>query len=449
MHQQHAQQTQAIQSLQQQLHTLSDQLQEKEKENQHQQRQILELQNALTTTNETLLQHLTTNENELADRDQQLQQKEMDITTCQQEIEQLRQQLQSSEQVTAEFQENFLEREKMIKDQQRKIQELQQQLRQRQEKVKANGAVANEGNIKLNWKDGGRAPRGMFGEVVAVDRGVAYFRPEGYKMQIVLAYSSTNNKWSELPKCPNHTFSIAVIRSLPTAIGGKTPNDEVTNLLLSFTDTEGGKMWTEQFPPMPTKRRSTAVVCSGKSVVVAGGVGGYKDLSTVEVMDTETLEWSTASSLPHPLSEASATLSGDKVYMLGGFDHIGPSKSVFTCSLAALLQSWQPQSLGARLKSLSIVGRQEVWHKLADTPFTFSTCASLCGELLAVGGIESDDKRATTKIHMYNTTTNSWEVISHMTIARWRCLVAVLPHNKLMVVGGDANNDSVEIASVV
>ena len=73
---------------------------------------------------------------------------------------------------------------------------------------------------------------------------------------------------------------------------------------------------------MPTKHRSTAVVCSGKSLVVAGGVGGYKDLSTVKVMDTETLDWSTASSLPHPLSEASATLSGDKVYMLGGFDQL-------------------------------------------------------------------------------------------------------------------------------
>ena len=464
LNQQHAQQTQTIQGLQQQLRTLSDQLQEKEKENQQQQRQILKLQNTLTATNETLVQHLTANENELAGKDHELEQKETTIATCQQEIEQIRQQLQFSEQVTAEFQKNLLEREEMMKDQQIEIQELQQQLRQRQGSVKANGAVASGSNIKLSWRDGGRAPRGMFGEVVAVDRGVAYFRPEGYRMQIVLAYNCTNNKWSELPKCPNHSFSIAVISGLPTAIGGKTVKDGVTNSLLSLTDIGedvasypdhgfeargDDKKWTEQFPPMPTKRCSTAVVCSGKSLVVAGGVGGYEDLSTVEVMDTETLEWSTASSLPHPLSEASATVYEDKVYMLGGFDHIGPSKSVFTCSLAALLQSWQPQSLGARLKTLSIAGRQEVWHKLAGTPFTFSTCASLRGELLAVGGIESADKKATTIIHMYNATTSSWEIISHMTTARWRCLVAVLPHDKLMVVGGDANNDSVEIADVV
>ena len=353
---QHAQQTKTIQSVQEQLHTLSYQLQEKEQENQQQQAQILQLTNTLTATNETFLQHLATNEEELADKDHQLQQKEMTIATCQQEIVQIRQQLESSEQVTAKFQEHLLEREEMIKNQQRKIQELQQQLRQRQD---TNSAVSSRSNTQLSWSDGSRAPHGMFGEVVAVDRGVAYFRPEGYRIQIVLAYDSTSNKWSELPKCPSHSFSIAVINSLPTAVGGKTANDEVTNSLLSLTDTGKEKKWTERFPPMPTKRWLTSVVCNDKSLVVAGGVGGYEDLSTVEVMDMETLQWSTASSLPHPLSAASATLSGDKVYMLGGFDPTGLSKSVFTCSLTAL-QSEQPQSLGAQ----PMTDRQEVWHKL-------------------------------------------------------------------------------------
>ena len=204
---------------------------------------------------------------------------------------------------------------------------------------------------------------------------------------------------------------------------------------------------------MPTKRCLTAVVCSGRSLIVAGGLKeGDKDLSTVEVMDTETLQWSTASSLPHPLYQASGTLCGDQVYMLGGFDQNNKqSKSVFTCSLAALLQSCQPQSLGARLKTLSLARRSKVWHQLADTPVTSSTCASLHGRLLAVGGKDSDGKQ-TTAIQMYNTTINSWEIISHMATPPRLCLVAVLPHSELMVVGGfiaggDKTN-SVEIASM-
>ena len=427
------QQSMQIRDLQQQLHTKDDQLHTlrnhlKEKEQKNQRQQTL-----------------------LTAKDEQLAGKEAAIAAHQQDIQQLRQQLQFSEQVAAEFQQNLLEREMMIQDLQRQVLELQQQLMQRgqrQEEGEASGVPASGGSIQLRWRDGGRAPCKMYGVASTVDMSVAYFEPGGSKS--VFAYNSTNNKWSELPKCPNSSSSLAMVNSLLTAIGGKTPNHEVTNSLLCFIDNK----WTKRFPPMPTKRWLTVVVCSGRSLVVAGGSTGNKRPSTVEVMDTETLRWSTASSLPHPLSEASATLCGDHVYMLGGFNESRQSSSVFTCSLAALLQSCQPQSLVARLKTLSLASGPKVWHQLADTPVTLSTCASLHGRLLAVGGRDSDDKE-TTAIHMYNTTTNSWEVISHMATPRSGCLVAVLPHNELMVVGGYTpdigwpGTDSVEIASII
>ena len=433
------QQSQQIRDLQQQLHTLRNHLREKEQENQQKQQQILGLRTLLTAKDE-----------QLAGKEHQLQQKEAAIATHQQEIQQLRQQMQSSEQVTAEFHQNLLEREKMIRDLQRQVLELQQQSRQRgqkREEGEASGGAGSGGSIKLRWRSGGRAPRKMHGEVSVVDGSVAYFKPAGSKG--VFAYNSTTNKWSELPKCPNFGFCLAMVNSILTAIGGETPHGEFINSLFSLTDNK----WAKQFPPMPTKRCVTAVVCSGRSLVVAGGVGGgHKKLSAVEVMDTETLQWSSASNLPHPLYCATATLYGDQIYMLGGFDQNEErSKLVFTCSLAALLQSCQPQSLGAQLMNLSLASRPKVWHQLADTPVTFSTCASLHGRLLTVGGYDSDVKE-TTAIHMYNTTTNSWEVISHMTSPRRRCLVAVLPHNKLMVVGGytpGGKTDSVQIATII
>ena len=339
----------------------------------------------------------------------------------------------------------------MIQDMQRQVLELQQYPRlrevQREEEGETSGAVASGGSIKLRWRDGGKAPSEMWGKVSAVDGSVAYFQPARFNS--VFAYNSANNKWSELSECRNCDFSLAMISSFLTAIGGRTPKYEITNSLLSLTDSK----WTERFPPMPTKRRLTAAVCSGESLVVAGGLGeGDKYLSTVEVMDTETLQWSTASNLPCSLSWATAKLCGNQVYMLGDFDQRDEcSKSVFTCSLATLLQSCKPQSIGARLKTLSLVSRPKVWNQLADTPVTLSTCASLQGRLLVVGGKDSDDKE-TTAIHMHNTTTNSWEVISHMATPRYRCSVAVLPHNELMVVGGFTDyevTDFVEIASIV
>ena len=272
----------------------------------------------------------------------------------------------------------------------------------------------------------------------------------------IFAYNSASNKWSEFPRCPNGGFSLAVVNSLLTAIGGATRTGGVTNSLLSLID----KKWTKKFPPMPTKRWLTAAVCSGRSLVVAGGTSGVgmKDLSTVEVMDAKTLQWSTASSLPHPLHQASATLCGDQVYMLVGCSQSGKdfaplkrSKSVFTCSLAALLQSCQPQSLVARLMNFSL-SVSKVWHQLADTPFSFSPCVSLHGRLLIVGGYISD-KEELNAIHMYNTVSNTWEIISHMATPHHQSLVAVLPHNQLMVVGGytlaGGGDDSVEIANIV
>jgi N-acetylneuraminic acid mutarotase len=125
-------------------------------------------------------------------------------------------------------------------------------------------------------------------------------------------------------------------------------------------------------------------------------------------------------SLPHPYSEASATICGDQFYMLGGFDGKGKTKSVLTCSLTELLQSSSSSS---------------IWHRVADAPAYHSTCAAVNGELLAVGGCDKDDKPSSA-IHKYNPTTISWDLISNIPTARWFCLVAVLPTNELMVVGG-------------
>jgi len=120
-------------------------------------------------------------------------------------------------------------------------------------------------------------------------------------------------------------LSLAVVNGLLTAIGGEGQQwlSGFTNQLFSLI---GEKKWVEHFPPMPTMRRSTAAVCSGKSLVVAGGekevpLDSVTKLKTVEVMDTETLQWSTASSLPFPLAYASATICQNHSYLPAGIWH--------------------------------------------------------------------------------------------------------------------------------
>ncbi|MCG8624790.1 MAG: hypothetical protein MJE68_22685 [Proteobacteria bacterium] len=56
---------------------------------------------------------------------------------------------------------------------------------------------------------------------------------------------------------------------------------------------------------------------------------------------------------------------------------------------------------------------------------------------MAVGGCD-EDLKPSFAIHKYNpiATTNSWDLISNMPTARYQSLVAVLPTNEMMVVGG-------------
>ena len=160
-------------------------------------------------------------------------------------------------------------------------------------------------------------------------------------------------------------------------------------------------------------------------------------------MDIHTLVWSTAASLPHPYSKASATICGDHIYMLGGYDHDDLSKSVLTCSLTKLLQSCSETS------------SDSVWHRIADVPVYKSTCAAVSGQLVAVGGADARYNTSTSAVYRFNQTTDCWDIISSMPTTRCYCLVAVLPTNEMMVVGGfitffnDYLIDKVEIVDIV
>ena len=459
LQQQQEEQALEIQNLRQQIEAAKIQLQSKDQEFQQlQQHQVEEHQRHS--------QMVEQSQHELALKDRTIEERGK-------QLRELSQQLEMCEQLTAEFQRNLLQRDKVVCDLQeslmakdRRIQQLEQQeasgrVASGASNQKEDGGKGGEGDqptggvssIHLRWRKSGRAPERMRRGAAVVDGRVAYFNCNW--SSTVHAYDSPTQQWSTLPECPQVQFNLAVVNGLLTAIGGNR-SGEATNTLLSLTGEESGRKWSEEFPPMPTKRWLTAAVCSAKSLIVAGGTtgaGGFKhNLAAVEVMNTETGQWLTASSLPHPFAWASATICGDRLYMLGGNDR-NCMTSVLTCPLPDLRQ---PSSLGGRLKrALTLADQRQVWQEVADLPVYQSTCTTINGQLLAVGGCVSCSSYGdyTDAIYRYNPTSNSWEVISHMPTARYFCLVAVLPSSELMVVGGDTgflgSTDAVAIASVV
>ena len=281
--------------------------------------------------------------------------------------------------------------------------------------------------LKLTWETRRNAPWRMKRGAAAAHGSVGYFSSLG--SHDVFAYDSEKDDWSKLPECPQRDFGLAVINNLLTAVGGLSRSGlfSYTNRLVSFN----GSKWVTIFPPMPTKRRYPAVISAQNYLIAAGGVGEGRLLSTVEVMNSATREWYTAASLPETVYLMSATVCGGRLYLLGGlYKNINPTQVVFTCTLDSLLHSCHPPS-----QTPPHTNEAGVWQ-CTDVPMKWSTCTTLNGRVLAVGGSYSAD------VYMYNADSDSWPLVGHMSTARSECLVVGL-RDCIIAVGGSSS--SVEV----
>ncbi len=253
-----------------------------------------------------------------------------------------------------------------------------------------------------------------------------------------------------------------MVNGLLIAVGG-SDGVGATNIIFSLTGKEGEQTWSKHYPPMPTKHSCSAAVCYGNSLIVAGGHTNDHTAVAVEVMDTSSLQWFTASSLLHYFNLASATVCGDTLYLMGGCDKSGAdgSLSVLTCSLTALLESCNLQSLLGKMRALSTGGRPTVWRKATDVPAVFTLprappSVDRCWQSVGIAkkaSCMSHDCDPTDNVYMYDPSKDTWTVISHMPTPRYRCHVAVLPDNELLVVGGTQHSalqsDVVEVGSIL
>ena len=248
-----------------------------------------------------------------------------------------------------------------------------------------------------------------------------------------IAYFSTGHnvysfelpdKWTKFKQCPHKSFGLAVINEQLTAIGGINKPRHTTNILLSLKHGQSRSEWEQFLPPMPTARVHSASIATPTHLVVVGSTSLFGDsLSTVEVMDIETLQWSTASGLPQVIDYPKMTLCDEHLYL-------SDDKTLFSCSMEGLLQSSKEPVFTDSSNGGS------VWTRLANIPVrNTSSLVTLRGRVLAITS-ENCNGRLTGAIHCYNKATNSWSIIGEMPTPRYDVLTAVLPTNKLVVVGG-------------
>ena len=482
---------QQLQDSQRRTHTLQQELQTKEQQLQDSQRRTHTLQQELQDSQRhthTLQQELQTKDQQLQDsqrRTRTLQQdSQRQIQQLTHQVEEKQHTIDDKETLLREFQRSLLQHEQTNKQLQDTVDQLRRDLQQAVEEQQAGERRLREDNQQLpimpqagarpretttppraelqqpqekqhtagngqlqpmkrpgplqqktvtqqkaikdmRWQEEPKAPQKMYRGSAAVDANIAYFN--GWDLTTVHSYDSDAREWHRLPDAPHTRSTLVVVHHTLTMVGGVI-SGRATDSLLSLMGEGRGKKWLPHLPAMPTKRYDTAAVCSGRSLIVAGGEDDSNRLATVEVLDTDARQWSIASSLPHSFSLATISICGERLYMLGGYDdQTGHwTCSVLSCSIPELLQSCQTPTLWQRVAQKL---KSTIWRPVADAPHYYSSCATLCGQLVAVGGLNAS------AISVYNETTDSWEAMGNMPTARSWALVAIL-NGKMMVVGG-------------
>ena len=274
----------------------------------------------------------------LGEKEKELTEKVDVIDQLERQLEHVNHQLEESEQVTAQFQ--------------RRIAELEQL---KPATDVSSSSKKQRTSIKLTWREGEKALYKTSGSYRAAVDGNTLYVVVGCP---AFYYTVSTSSWSRLPDSPSFDSSSVIINNLLTVVGGHMYGTSViTNQLFSLTGKGSSREWTEKFPPMPTKRYWTIALCTEAALIVAGGwddKSALLGLQTVEVMNTEAIQWSTAADLPQPLWFAPASVCGDQIYILGG-------SNMYTCSLQALLQSCKLPVSGTEVLKY---GRKLLHHQL-------------------------------------------------------------------------------------
>ena len=248
----------------------------------------------------------------------------------------------------------------------------------------------------------------------------AYFKSR--RRAVVYKFEFKSKRWFELPQHPIAGFTIVCTARFLTSVGGLSAG-EFSNKLFSFINEE----WKEYYPAMPTKRTAPVAVYTKPYLIVAGGASDTY-LTVVEVLETISFQWSAVSSLPFPVAQASAAVCKGYLYIAAGNKTINKEeRAALRTSLSSLVSS-KP--------------RISVWQRISRLPFSQSTLTAVGDYLLAIGGCVSPTV-ATKNVHSFSQATNLWDFIGQLHTCRCDALTAVLPENRIVVVGSSIAEESI------
>ncbi|XP_064389621.1 traf2 and NCK-interacting protein kinase-like isoform X5 [Halichondria panicea] len=287
--------------------------------------------------------------------------------------------------------------------------------------------------LTLKWRRGKNMPIKMgssvqsvvIGDMVYVGGGNAVSDRDGCTVMKL-----EQNQWTKLPEYTAKWFAMTSHANRLVLVGGlDTRNNKRTNQFSIFESEE----WTHPYPLMNIARYSSTAVSFNNHIIVAGGVDGKGQTSSVEVLDVASRRWYIAQSLPNPRAVLKSTVIGNTLYLMGGFDHTRrATKTVHHVDLNELIA-----------KALSNLDTPTLWQTLQEVPLERSAPLSIGRSLLTVGG--ANDKILTSSsIHLYQPDTRRWVKVGDLPTARYYSTCSALPNGEVIVAGGETNADYIQ-----
>ena len=234
---------------------------------------------------------------------------------------------------------------------------------------------------------------------------------EGGASRRVDAYSPARDSWRRLPDLPvgvHHAMAVGV-GGKPYVLGGYTAAG--VTLRTAFVLEKGA--W-RALPRMPFPRAAAGVGVSGRSIVVAGGIGESRRLArSALVFDTRTRRWSSAPG-PTPREHLGVTSFAGTVYAVAG-------RTVGLDTNLLQFESWRPG--------------QSRWQRLQPIPDPRggTGAAALRGQIVSAGGEEPDGTIA--EVLTYRIAEKRWIRLPDLPTPRHGVGMAALG-GRVYVIGG-------------
>ena len=281
--------------------------------------------------------------------------------------------------------------------------------------VAAAGLVGAAGAAPVAWDSRAAMPfprtevsAAVVGNEIVVLGGLTSERDASRRVD---AYSPARDSWRRLPDLP-----IGVHHAMAAGVGGKAyviGGYTVTGATLRTAFVLERGAW-RALPRMPFPRAAAGAGISGRTIVVAGGIGEGRRLArTALVFDPRTRRWSSAPG-PTPREHLGVTSFGGTVYAVAG-------RIAGLDTNLLQFESWRPG--------------QSRWQRLQPIPDARggTGAAALRGQIVSAGGEEPDGTIA--EVLAYRIEEKRWIRLADLPTPRHGVGMAALG-GRVYVIGG-------------